>query len=591
MKVERAAGPNVEAPTTGAPAFIETHGLSFTYHQSARPALSGISFAQRQGEMVGVMGASGAGKSTFAKCLNRIIPELEDGVFEGTIHLDGRSLEGVSVAELAGTVAMVFQDFEAQLFCTTVAQEVAFALEQMAMEREQMKKRVAQAIEAVGLRGFERRDPTSLSGGEKQRLAIAAVLALNPSLVLLDEPTTDLDPEGKVQVFELIARLRTSGHNLIVIEHEAEELRRCDRLLLIDDGKVAADAAPAQLLAEVELLERCGVHAPGLNRVLNGLGIRAHAQNVDHAEDMIRNRFAHRLPVAAPTPLSTELESCDPLPIDTRRVDGSPSGPLAEVRSASFAYPEGPPVVSSVDLEIREGEFVALVGQNGSGKTTLAKLIVGLLRPTAGVVAIAGKDIGRADAAGVARQVGYVFQNPDHQIFADSVEDEVAFGPRNLGLAPGEVKRRSETVLEAVGLTAQRASDPFLLSKGERQRLAVASVLAMQPRLLILDEPTTGLDYREQRRMMHLVVELNRSGIAILMITHTPWLVTEYAHRVVLMRAGRKLFDGGVRAFVSGDAMLARSSFRVPEVTQLARRFGAISLSAEEFVRWLKTQV
>ena len=206
-------------------------------------------------------------------------------------------------------------------------------------------------------------------------------------------------------------------------------------------------------------------------------------------------------------------------------------------------------MLDSIDLRIAPGEFVAIIGQNGSGKTTLAKHLVGLLRPTAGTVLLEGRDRATMRPAETAAEVGYVFQNPDHQIFAATVEDEVAFGPRNFDLAPAEIQRRCDEVLRAVGLQDARALDPFLLSKGERQRLAVASVLALRPRLLILDEPTTGLDYREQRRMMALVTELNRDGIAIVMITHTPWLVAEYARRVVLIRHGRKLYDGGVREF------------------------------------------
>ena len=260
------------------------------------------------------------------------------------------------------------------------------------------------------------------------------------------------------------------------------------------------------------------------------------------------------------------------------------------MRALKFNYPDGPPVLDSIDLRIAPGEFVAIIGQNGSGKTTLAKHLVGLLRPTAGAVMLNGRDRITMRPAETAAEVGYVFQNPDHQIFAATVEDEVAFGPRNFNLAPGEIQRRCDEVLRAVGLQDARALDPFLLSKGERQRLAVASVLALRPRLLILDEPTTGLDYREQRRMMALVTELNRDGIAIVMITHTPWLVAEYARRVVLIRHGRKLYDGGVREFFVRDELLASSSFRAPEATELSRRFGTVALGPDELAAWLEGQ-
>jgi energy-coupling factor transporter ATP-binding protein EcfA2 len=574
---------------------VALEDVSYTYPDGERPALSRISFEVAAGEMVGVMGASGAGKSTLAKCLNRIVPEFEGGAFAGVVRIGGRSLDGARVWEVAPQVGMVFQDFEAQLFSTNVAHEVAFAMEQVGMDREEMVRRIRPALEAVGLGGFEHRDPTSLSGGEKQRLAIASVLALRPAIIVLDEPTTDLDPEGKAEVFALIRSLREQGLSLVVIEHEAEVLRGADRLVLIREGEIIAEGTPRDLMTRIELLEECGVHPPDLNRVLALSGIAAHAGSVDEAEALIR-RALPRLGTSSqspgpPSPASRDAAQSEGAALETPADGAAPvndAHPLVEVRAVSFNYPDGPQVLDSIELRIAPGDFVAIIGQNGSGKTTLAKHLVGLLRPSAGVVMLNGRDRTTMRPAVTAAEVGYVFQNPDHQIFAASVEDEVAFGPRNFDLAPGDVERRCDEVLRAVGLENARKLDPFLLGKGERQRLAVASVLALRPRLLILDEPTTGLDYREQRRMMALVTELNRDGIAIVMITHTPWLVAEYAHRVVLMRRGRKLYDGGVREFFAHDELLASSSFRPPEATELSRRFGTVALGPDELAAWLR---
>ncbi len=563
---------------------IAVEGLSFAYRDAARAALSEVSFAQSAGEMIGVMGASGAGKSTLAKCLNRIIPELEGGEFRGIVRISGRPTAGARVYEIAPEVGMVFQDFESQLFSTSVAHEVAFALEQIGMSREEMLRRIGPALEAVGLAGFEERDPTSLSGGQKQRLAIAAVLALRPRIIVLDEPTTDLDPEGRAEVFALIRKLREQGLSLVVIEHEAEELRRCDRLVLLSEGSIIADGPPPSIMTRMEMLENSGVHPPGLNSLLHLLGIGGHARSIEHAEAEIRKRFPG-VPSAPPaeTPANEAVRASR-----GKAAANQPPGALIRVENVSFSYPGGPRVLDGADLAISAGEFVAIIGQNGSGKTTLAKLVIGLLKPDSGRITINGRDRSTLHAAATAREIGYVFQNPDHQIFAATVEDEVAFGPRNFGLDPQEIERRCAEVLHAVGLENERKSDPFLLSKGQRQRLAVASVLVLRPKVLILDEPTTGLDYREQRRMMKLVAELNESGVAIVMITHTPWLVAEYAGRVVLMRAGRKIFDDGVREFFGHDAMLAESSFRAPEVTALSRRFGTVALTAEEMAAWLR---
>src|ERR1700723_890168 len=216
---------------------VSVQGVTFTYHRADRPALRAVSFTQNAGEMIGIMGASGAGKSTLAKCLNRIVPEFEDGDFHGAIRIAGESIEVLRVCDVAPQVGMVFQDFEAQLFSTNVAHEVAFAMEQVGMDREEMVRRIRPALKAVGLGGFEHRDPTSLSGGEKQRLAIASVLALRPAVIVLDEPTTDLDPQGRAEVFRLIHSMRAQGLSLIVCEHEAEELARCDHLIVLDKGE------------------------------------------------------------------------------------------------------------------------------------------------------------------------------------------------------------------------------------------------------------------------------------------------------------------------------------------------------------------
>jgi energy-coupling factor transporter ATP-binding protein EcfA2 len=574
--------PQTVSADTVADAAVSATDVTFTYQDGIVPALRALSFEQGRGEMIGIMGASGAGKSTLAKCLNRLVPEFEGGDFHGIVMIGRTRLDGLRVCEAAAQVGMVFQDFEAQLFSTSVALEVAFAMEQVGMERAEMRTRMKSALAGVGLAGFEDRDPTSLSGGEKQRLAIASVLALRPSIIVLDEPTTDLDPEGKAEVFSLIAKLREQGLSLIVIEHESEELLRADRIIVLRDGAVAADGTTAAVMTNVELLEQCNVHPPALNRILHLLGIGGHVKSVDDAYQAIVR--AH--------PGLAAIDGSRSRGAEAIRSDTPSSGaPLAEVVNLSFEYPGGARALEGVNLRVEPGDFLAIVGQNGSGKTTLAKHIVGLLTPGSGRVMLEGRDRATLRAAETAREAAYVFQNPDHQISAATVWDEVAFGPRNFGVDAGEIERRCTEVLDAVGMLQARERDPFLLSKGERQRIAVASVLALRPRLLILDEPTTGLDYREQRRMMALVQELNRSGIAIVMITHTPWLVAEYARRVVLMRKGRKLFDGSVEEFFTHDELLARSSFRAPEAIRLGRRFGTLALTPEALADWIRERV
>ena len=566
---------------------IRLDQLSFTYPGQSAPALAGVSLTVRRGEMIVVMGATGAGKSTLAKCLNRTIPGFQPGTLTGDIAINGRTLQGEGVADLAGIVGLVSQDFEAQLFATNVQQEIAFGMEQLGVAPEEMRRRVPAALATVGLGGFDQRDPSTLSGGEKQRLALAATLALHPSILVFDEPTTDLDPLGKLEIFGVLGTMRQQGYTLVVIEHETAAATHADRVVILDEGRIVAQGAPSDVLTQVDLLEAHGVRAPDLSRIATRLHLPPLPRSLDEAARLI---LAASPPATVPSPTA----SVERLPHDVqgpRSASGTQVRPaLVSAERVEFAYDARRPVLRGVSLRVEAGEFVALIGQNGSGKTTLAKHLNGLLRPAGGQVLLQGTDVRELPLNHVAAEVGYVFQNPDHQIFASTVYDEVAFGPRNFGHDDAQVAARVAEALDAVGLTGLEGEDPFLLGKGHRQRLAVASLLALRPRLLILDEPTTGLDYREQRRMMDLLAQLHAQGMAIVMITHSPWVVAEYAERGVLMRDGQAIFDGSLRALLAEEALLASAHFQAPDVTRLGRRLGFTPLSVDEFVQLRHTR-
>jgi energy-coupling factor transport system ATP-binding protein len=548
---------------------IAVRGLTVTYEGEMRPALDGVDLDVPPGALVVVMGATGAGKSTLARALARIVPCFTAGDVAGEVRLLGTPVDGRRVGELAGTIGMVFQDFEAQLFSTDVTQEVVFALEQTGVPAAEMPERVRRALAAVGLAGFEGRDPTTLSGGEKQRLAIAGLLALRPPIMVLDEPTTDLDPAGRAEVLRTLAALRAEGLTLVLIEHDVAAALDADALVLLREGRIVAHGEPAALLADVDACVAAGVRAWDVARVFADLGLAAPPRDVEAA--------AARLAAEGLRPRA---------PAFLRRT--AISGPAAiEVRGLRHVYDTGHVALDGVDLRIRRGELVALVGRNGSGKTTLAKHLNGLLAPTAGEVRVHGRRIDGLPLEELAQEVGYVFQDPDHQLFAASVEEEVAFGPRNLRLSDAEVARRVADVLAAVGLDGQRDADPFLLDKGVRQRLAVAAVLALGPDVLVLDEPTTGLDFPEQQKMMAFLRGLNAAGRTIVIVTHTPWVIAEHADRVVLLADGRVRFDGEVRDFYADDALLGVASFRAPDVTRLGRLLGCTPLSVDELVSWM----
>ena len=549
-------------------AAVAVRGLRCAYPGTARPALADLDLELEPSALAVVMGPSGAGKSTLARCLTRLVPCFVPAEVTGDIRLLGAPVHERRVGELAGTIGMVFQDFEAQLFSTDVTQEVVFGLEHTAVPPAEMPARIGRALATVGLAGFEGRDPTTLSGGEKQRLAIAGLLALHPPVMVLDEPTTDLDPVGRAEVLRTLAGLRAEGLALVVIEHDTAAAVDADVVLFLHEGRVAARGAPRALLADVAACAAAGIRAPDSCRVFAALGLPDPPLDVAAAAERLRAAGAvPRPPRFLPPP--------------------RPGGPpLIDVRGLRHRYPTGQEALAEVSLRIRRGEFVALVGRNGSGKTTLAKHLNGLLEPTGGVVRVEGRDVRALALEELAQRVGYVFQDPDHQLFAATVEEEVAFGPRNLGLRPAEVEARVTEALAAVGL-AERDADPFLLDKGARQRLAVAAVLALRPDVLVLDEPTTGLDFAEQEKMMALLRTLHAGGQTIVIITHTPWVIAEYAERVVLLAEGRLRFDGPPRQFFADDELLAAAAFRAPDVTRLGRLLGCTPLSVAELVSWM----
>ncbi|GIW41216.1 MAG: cobalt ABC transporter ATP-binding protein [Candidatus Binatia bacterium] len=546
---------------------VRFENVRFTYAGRSEPALAGISFGVPPGRFVLVMGRTGSGKSTLAKCLNRIVPCFQRGRLEGRILLDGEPTEGKSVADLAGRVGVVLQDFEAQLFATDVEQEIAFGLEQLGVPGPEIRARIDRVLALLGIEHLRKRDPNSLSGGEKQRLAIAAVLALEPRVLVFDEPTTDLDPEAKHQVFETLRELRARGLAAVVAEHEIDATDFADRLVLLDGGRIVAEGPAAELRKDVPLLLRCGVRPRDLDRVVRALGIRASGESVEEVERAIRRELGG--PASAQAAASAE---------NTARAE-----PILEVRDVSFSYADEP-VLADVSLRFEAGAFTALIGPNGSGKSTLAKILTGLLRPSHGRVLWKGENVTARSARELATRIGYVFQDPDHQLFCATVREEVAFGPKNLGVPEPELSRRVSEALRALRLEGLEEEDPFVLTKGQRQRLAIAAVLAQRPEFLVLDEPTTGLDYEEQQAVLELLSALNRQGLSLLVITHSPWVVAEYARKAVVLLDGRVAFEGTLRDLFRRSTLVERARFRVPDVTRLSLRFGFAALGVPEFV-------
>jgi energy-coupling factor transport system ATP-binding protein len=553
------------------PVYIKN--LTFTYRNSDTKALDGINLDLREGEMVAVMGKSGAGKSTLCRCLNGIIPRFQKGDLSGTIEIFGEPIRDKQIYQVAQNVGLVFQDFESQLFSTSVELEVAFGPENLALPREEIAKRIKYALNMVGLEGFENRQPYALSGGEKQRLAIASVLSSKPRIMVLDEPATDLDPGGRYEIFTALRELKKESISMLLVEHDTEDIMDTDRIIILDSGKIVASGSTYDILRNVKLLEQHGIRPLQIPELFMETNMNVFPLTSQEAYNLAGT--------ALDSMISDEKYNLILAKDDQKK---RKYGDIAvEVKGLKYSYPEGKNAIAGVDLIIKEGEFAAIIGQNGSGKTTLAKHFNGLLRPSAGSISCFGKDTAKMKVSELGKIVGYVFQNPDHQIFANTVKDELTFGPRNYGLSEDQISANVTQSLQAVHLEGYEDRDPFSLTKGERQRIAVASVLTCKPKILILDEPTTGLDYTQQRSMMELLRSLNEAGHTIVIITHSLWVVAEYAHRVIVMDEGSIIMDGTVREVFSQQEKMESAGMRLPEIVKLGNMLGKTLLSVDEY--------
>ncbi len=552
-------------------AAVSIHNLTFQYRGQKNPALNGVTVEVPHGGSLVIMGRTEAGKSTLAAALNGLVPHFFKGRMDGHVDVLGRSTREATVAELSKRVGMVFQDFEAQLFSTKVELEVAFGPENLGVDREEIAQRVDDGLRLVGLSGLNHRSPASLSGGQKQKLAIASILAMAPEVLVMDEPTTDLDPQSKKEIFRITGELcRQQRMTLVSVEQESEEIAG-GQILLLKEGCVHACGPAVELLQQIELLKEAGVMPPAVAAYFHRMGCTRLPLSI---ADGVREFAAHgwRFSDAAYAGLLRK---------EVQRA-ASYGDPVIECEDLGHVYPGGVSALNGANLTVRRGEIIAIIGQNGGGKTTLAKHLNGLLLPTRGRVRVNGSPTTEQSLLQLGKTVAYVFQNPVHQIFSETVFNEVAFGLRQRKMSEPEIARLVEQALAAVGLSGFEQDDPFTLTKSGRKRVAVASVLAMKPDVLILDEPTTGLDYLEQRSMMEMIKSINEQGCTIIFITHHMWIVAEYAHRVLVLKDGRLLLDGAPRDAFAREELLSGASIHPPQATSFSMALGKTMLSVEE---------
>lgn len=567
---------------------IEVRDFSFSHRNSECWQLSEITLTVAKGERLAILGATGAGKSTLAMALNGLVPQHHEGEVVGTVSAAGFDVHQGDMATTVRRVGLVMQDCETQILGETALDDTCIGPANFGLPRDQVLDKARKSLALVGLGSLAAHDTNTLSGGQKQRLVIAGVIALGSDVLVLDEPTSELDPQGMVEVFGVVRSLSgQNGTTVVVFDHETERVAGwADRLVVLRGGRVVFEGRPADFFADQERVAWAGLRLPQVSEAALKLAA------VD--------RFTGPVPVT----LAAAVEALEPwspgrmAPATSRGASGParhlevvprPSAirPAVEVRSLSHTYPDGCHALSSISVTIREGEFVALVGPNGAGKTTLARHLIGLLRPTSGEILVAGEPTEGREVSHLSRHVGYVFQNPDHQIFATSVRAEIAYGLKNLGWQAEEIDTRVGEVLSQVQMTDFEDWHPFNLTKGQRQQLAVASVLALDPQVLVVDEPTTGQDWRRAQAMMGLVRELNRQGRTILMITHDMSLVAEYADRAIVLAEGRLIADTDPRSLFGNADLLARGTLVAPAVTSLAAALGCPTtvLTLDEFAR------
>lgn len=488
------------------PAPLVIEGLSFRYQRRDTFAIQEVNLTVKAGEIILIAGASGCGKTTLARCVNGLNPRSYKGEMKGSITICGTAIAELPLVQISQMVGTVLQDPERQILGTKVINEVAFGLENLALPREEIIARVEEAMGRLRISALRDRDTFSLSGGEKQKVALAGVLAMHPQVLMLDEPLASLDPASARETLALVRELADEGMAVLMIEHRVDDVLTInpDRILFMDEGQV-------KYLGELEGL----------------------SDAVDY--------HAVKLPVHLSLPMARK----DPPPPPLEALPGGQGEKqqLVKFEEVSFHYGDGNLILRDVNLEIKRGDIIAVLGANGAGKTTLVKHAIGLLKPTAGEVLVDGKSTKQLSIAQIAQMLGYVFQSPSHMLFAPTVREELQFGPKNLKHDPARMEANIANALRIVRLEGREEDPPLALSFGQQKRVSIAAILAMQSRILVMDEPTAGQDYQNFMSFMDAIIQLPTFE-SILFITHDIDLAVIFANRVLVVNDGRVMRDG-----------------------------------------------
>lgn len=545
---------------TGMETVIEFSGFGFQYNAQAEPTLRDISLKIGKGEKLLIAGPSGCGKSTLAHCINGLIPFSYKGEMTGSLKLFGTETRELSLFDISKRVGTVLQDSDGQFIGLTVAEDIAFALENDMTPVPEMHETVKKAADAVGVGDFLSHEPHELSGGQKQRVSMAGVMVGDVEVLLFDEPLANLDPATGKQAIELIDEIhRRTGATVIIIEHRIEDAlhRDVDRVVLMGEGRILADVPPDELLSSALLAEN-GIREPLYVTALKYAGVELtpekHPRSIDAVSLTEDDRAALRswFETTPPDPPAPERE------------------PLLDAANVSFAYSNGHRALSGVSLRVRKGEMLSIVGTNGAGKSTFAKVLCGFEAQQEGTLTLSGTDLAGLSIKERADRIGYVMQNPNQMISRTMIFDEVALGLVNRGVSPEETEKRVFDTLRVCGLYPFRKWPVSALSFGQKKRVTIASILALDPEIIILDEPTAGQDFRRYTEIMEFARELNARGVTVIMITHDMHLMLEYCDRAAVFSGGRVIADGEPAEILTDPDVIARASLRETSLFALA---------------------
>ena len=551
-------------------AVIEFKDYSFKYRSQVEPTLQDINLSIYPGEKVLIVGPSGSGKSTLAHCINGLVPFSFTGESTGSLKIKGQDPKELGIFGLSKLVGTVLQDTDGQFIGLTVAEDIAFSMENDCISQQEMFDRVDKVAETVDLTEFLDHAPNALSGGQKQRVSMAGVIVDDVDILLFDEPLANLDPATGKRAIDLIDRIhKEKKTTILIIEHRLEDVlyRDVDRIIVVGDGRIVADVRPAELLAG-EILKEQGIREPLYITALKYAGCQINEADLpQHIETM--NLLPYR----------ENVQNWYGKVKLTKKIQGRE--PALEIKDLSFAYTPGQPVLSHIDFSIAKGEMVALVGKNGAGKSTLASLICGFMEPNEGSIYLNGEDLSGYSIKERGEKIGLVMQSPNQMISKPMIFDETALGLRVRGVPEEEVKERVYETLKICGLYPFRNWPVSALSFGQKKRVTIASILVMNPEVLILDEPTAGQDFRHYTEIMEFLRKIHEElGITIIMITHDMHLMLEYTDRAIVIADGKMLADDTPAHILTDEGISDRAYLKKTSLYDLALKCGIEEPSA-----------